>query len=333
MNKLFILKASLGVAATLLLPLAHATTLTKTDYDAGVTRISADYQAQIAACAPLAGNAKDVCVEEAKAVETVARAELEYRYTAKPSDQNKVLVAKAESAFDVATEKCDDKVGNDKDVCVKQAKAIEAKALADAQVGQVKTDAAADRRAADYTVAIEKCDALSGDAKTNCMAAAKANFGKSMSQVDYRAARETHIAARYKKEAAACDALAGNTKDVCVEEAKANERVANAELQYEFTGTASDHNKMMVAKAESGYAVAKEKCDDKAGNDKDVCVKQAEALQTKALADGKIAAAELDAAQAKRDADYNVAAEKCDALSGDAKSSCVAAAKAKFAPH
>jgi len=44
----------------------------------------------------------------------------------------------------------------------------------------------------------------------------------------------------------------------------------------------------------------------------------------------KIGEAEDDASQAKRDADYKVAAEKCDALSGDAKASCSAAAKARF---
>jgi hypothetical protein len=32
---------------------------------------------------------------------------------------------------------------------------------------------------ADYKVAIEKCDALAGDAKASCVAAAKAKFGKS----------------------------------------------------------------------------------------------------------------------------------------------------------
>ena len=32
---------------------------------------------------------------------------------------------------------------------------------------------------ADYKVPIEKCDALAGDAKSSCVAAAKAKFGKS----------------------------------------------------------------------------------------------------------------------------------------------------------
>jgi len=182
MNTYFNLKASLVVAAMLAFPLAQATTLTKADYKAGKTRISEAYKADKAACAPLAANAKDICIEEAKGKQKVALAELEYGHTGKTNDHNKVLVAKAESSYAVAKEKCDDKTGNDKDVCVKEAKAIEVAALADAKmgkkIGEARKDAAEDRRDADYKVATEKCDAMSGDAKASCIAAAKAKFGK-----------------------------------------------------------------------------------------------------------------------------------------------------------
>jgi hypothetical protein len=156
--------------------------MSKADYKAAKTRISADYKNDKAACAPLAANAKDICIEEAKAKEKVARAELEYSYTGKDKDQTKLLVAKAESTYAVAKEKCDDKKGNDKDVCVKEAKATEVAALADAKagkkIGEAKKDAAQDKRDADYKLAVEKCDAMSGDAKASCIAAAKAKFGK-----------------------------------------------------------------------------------------------------------------------------------------------------------
>jgi len=182
MNTHFNLKASLVVAAMLVLPLAQATTMTKGDYQAGKTRISEAYKADKAACAPLAANAKDICIEEAKGKQKVALAELEYGYTGKTKDHNKVLVAKAESNYAVAKEKCDDKAGNDKDVCVKEAKAIEVAALADAKmgkkIGEAKKDAAQDKRDAAFKVAAEKCDAMSGDAKASCIAAAKAKFGK-----------------------------------------------------------------------------------------------------------------------------------------------------------
>ena len=183
MNKTLALKHSLIVAALLALPLAQAATMAKPDYKAAKSQISADYKAAKAACGSMSANAKDICVEEAKAKEKVARAELEYGYTGKAKDQNKILVAKAESTYAVAKEKCDDMKGNEKDVCVKQAKAVEVKALADAKMGkqitEAKTDAAQDKRDADYKVAAEKCDAMTGDAKSSCVAAAKAKFGKS----------------------------------------------------------------------------------------------------------------------------------------------------------
>ena len=182
MHKHFTLKTSFVIASMLVLPVAHAASMSKADYTAAKTRISAEYKSDKAACASLAGNVKDVCVEEAKAKEKVARAELEYGFTGKAGDRTKVAVAKAESAYAVAKEKCDDQAGNAKDVCVKEAKAVETKALADAkmgtEIGEAKKDAAADKRDADYNVAVEKCDALAGDPKSSCIAAAKAKFGK-----------------------------------------------------------------------------------------------------------------------------------------------------------
>ena len=180
MNRNFKLKISLVAGALLAMPLAQA--MSKADYTAAKTRISADYKADRAACASQAGNAKDVCGEEAKAKEKVARAELEYSYSGKPADQTKVLETKAKSAYAVAKEKCDDKAGNDKQVCVQEAKAVETKALADAkmgkQIGEAWKDAAEEKREADYKLAAQKCDALAGDAKASCMAAAKAKMGK-----------------------------------------------------------------------------------------------------------------------------------------------------------
>ena len=170
------------VAAVLLLTTAQAATIPKAEYKASKDRINSEYKTEKAACSSLAGNTKDVCVEEAKAKEKVALAELEYSYTGKPEDRNKALVAKAEANYAVAKEKCDDKAGNDKDVCVKEAKAVEVKALADAKlgkdIGDARKDAADDKRDADYKVAIEKCDAFAGDAKSTCVGAAKSKYGR-----------------------------------------------------------------------------------------------------------------------------------------------------------
>jgi hypothetical protein len=183
MNKQLTFKLSLVMAGLLALPLAQASNMSKADYNTAKARISTGYKAERSACASLAANAKDICIEEASAKQKVARAELEYGYSGKPDDQTKVMVAKAEAAYAVAKEKCDDQAGNSKDVCVKQAKAVEVKALADAkmgqQIGEAKVDASDAKRDADYKVAVEKCDAMAGDAKASCLSAAKVSFGKS----------------------------------------------------------------------------------------------------------------------------------------------------------
>lgn len=175
-------KAPLLLAAMLMLPLAHAATISKADYKADKIRIEDSFKADKVLCASLAGNAKDICVEESKGRQAVARAELEFGYTGKPADRTKVQVVMADSTYAVALEKCDDLAGNVKDVCVTQAKAVRTKSLADAKMGQQVGAAARDsddaKRNADYSVAAEKCDALSGDANTSCIAAAKSRFGK-----------------------------------------------------------------------------------------------------------------------------------------------------------
>jgi len=43
---------------------------------------------------------------------------------------------------------------------------------------EARHDAAADKRDADYAVAKEKCDAMSGNAKEGCVNEAKKRYGK-----------------------------------------------------------------------------------------------------------------------------------------------------------
>ncbi len=156
--------------------------MTKAEYNSAKNEVSADYKSAKAGCSAMSANAKDICMAEAKGSEKVGKAELEARYTGKAKDQNKLMVVKAEAAYAVAKEKCDDKTGNDKNVCVKEAKATEVKAKSDAKltktVKNATTDAMDDRMTADYKVAVEKCDALSGDAKSACVASAKTKFNK-----------------------------------------------------------------------------------------------------------------------------------------------------------
>ena len=176
--------------------------------------------------------------------------------------------------------------------------------------------------------------------------AAGAANEKTMSRDAYKAEKDK-IEAQYKAEKEKCAGQTGNAKDICQAEAKGHEKVAKAELEAHYKNTDRARYEAREAKAEADYDVAKEKCDDLSGNQKDVCVKEAKAAQTKAKADAKVArvsnntgtmktsakTAEVrkDAAEDKRNAEYKVAKEKCDALSGDAKDKCVSEAKLKYA--
>ena len=182
MNKLLTL-SSLTLAALLTVPAAQADTMDKAQYKAAQDSIATTYKTDKAACKSLAGNANDVCTQEAEGKQKIAKAELQYRQSGKAADQAKIATVKADAAHDIAKEKCDDLAGNPKDVCLKEAHAAHIKATADAKVGSVsasaRTDASKDKMDADYKVAAEKCDALAGDAKTACMTAAKARYSKS----------------------------------------------------------------------------------------------------------------------------------------------------------
>lgn len=114
---------------------AQANAMTKGEYSAAKDRIEADYKASKERCDGLAGNAKDVCVSEAKGTESVAKAELEAQYKPTPKNRAKVIEAKADSTYETAKEKCDELAGNTKDVCQKDAKAAHASALRAAKRG------------------------------------------------------------------------------------------------------------------------------------------------------------------------------------------------------
>src|SRR6266571_1999921 len=92
----------------------------------------------------------------------------------------KAAVARADAEYKDAKEACKAKTGHEKDVCLKEAKAMHKKEIADAKAGRtIKTAMATsreDKLEADYKVAKEKCDALSGDAKDSCIQDAKLRY-------------------------------------------------------------------------------------------------------------------------------------------------------------
>jgi hypothetical protein len=126
--------------AAVVFPLLQAAYLAEPVYQAANVRISTDYRADKAACASSAAPARDLCYEQAVARKKVARAELEYGNGGNARDRQKMLEVRAEAAYSVSREICSGIHRDVKDFCLEQAKAVEAKALADA--GQAKPAAA-----------------------------------------------------------------------------------------------------------------------------------------------------------------------------------------------
>lgn len=143
---------------------------------------AASYKAARAQCDAITGNPKDVCIEEAKAarVRTEQEAGAFYKNTLKAYTASRMKIASAN--YDLDKAKCGALAGNDKDVCISQAKATlvatQADAKADKRAIEARTDARDDKRDAEYKVAREKCDAFAGAAKDSCVSSAKSQFGK-----------------------------------------------------------------------------------------------------------------------------------------------------------
>ena len=141
MNKLNITAIAAAIALAFSAGALAAQGMSKDDYKAGTDKIAAEYKSAKAACDSLSANAKDVCVAEASGKQKVAKAELEASNKPGEKTRTAVSIAKAEVDYTVAKEKCDDKAGDDKKVCVKQAKAAETRAKADARPPMKTADA------------------------------------------------------------------------------------------------------------------------------------------------------------------------------------------------
>jgi len=178
-----LLSAVLGAAilasgAAVAAPTAEA----KAAYVQAKDRAEADYKMARAQCDAITGNPKQVCKAEADAarVRTREEASAMYKNTLKAFTESRMKIAAANYTRDKA--KCGALAGNDKDVCLKQAKATRIAAQADARADkkaiEARTDARDDKRTAEYKVALEKCDAYAGAAKDSCVSTAKSQYGK-----------------------------------------------------------------------------------------------------------------------------------------------------------
>jgi hypothetical protein len=119
--------------------------------------------------------------------------------------------------------------------------------------------------------------------KTKAMAVAVAvavgysSIGLAALSKEERKAEESRISAEHKSAKDRCDTLKANARDVCMAEANGANKVALADLEARDKGTLKAQTNARIARVEADYAAAKERCDDMAGNVKNVCVMDASA--------------------------------------------------------
>ena len=154
----------------------------KATYEQARATAEANYKGARARCDLIAGNPHDLCMAEAKAarVRIDEEAEAAYKNTLSAYTQARMKIASAN--FDRDKVRCAAVTGNDRDVCLEQAKATLVAAQADAKADrksiEARLDAREDKLAAEYRVAIEKCDAYAGAVKDQCVSTAKTALRK-----------------------------------------------------------------------------------------------------------------------------------------------------------
>jgi hypothetical protein len=160
---------------------AAPTAEAKVAYAQAKDSAAAAFKTARARCDLIAGNPKDLCVAEAKAerVRAEEEANAAYQNTLKAYTQARMRIAAAN--YDRDKTRCAALTGNEKDVCVEQAKAAliaaQADAKADRKTIEAREEAREDKLTAAYRVALEKCDAFAGAAKDQCVGAAKSTYG------------------------------------------------------------------------------------------------------------------------------------------------------------
>ena len=93
-------------------------------------RIEADAKAAKDACKSMKDNAKDICEAEAKGKEKLAKKELDLKKNPNDKNAQDLEKMKAEVAYEIAKEKCEDMKGAEMASCKKNAKADKDRAVA-----------------------------------------------------------------------------------------------------------------------------------------------------------------------------------------------------------
>jgi len=156
----------------------------------------------------------------------------------------------------------------------------------------------------------------------------------------------------YRAAVTKCDAKSGNDKDVCMAEARLARTRTEADVLSKYNNTPTSRARARTNVADAEYALAKARCDEKSGADKDSCMDNAKSVHTAALADAKAERTERTGATGtsggstatgasgaagttsglvtgtdSRDPAKAAAVDKCAQLGADAKTGCLVETK------
>jgi len=92
-----------------------------------------------------------------------------------------------------------------------------------------------------------------------------------------------------------CDRYAGNPKEVCLAEARAARRIAKTESEARYKATPKAWYDARAARAEAEFEVARERCGERARDQKDTCLAEARAAESRAKAEAKLVRQQAEA--------------------------------------
>ena len=131
MNKPHI-TAILAVTALSFSAGAMAIRMSKSEHKASEKRIEGEYKSALKSCDSFSHNARNICLAEAKRTEKIAKAELNAKYKPSSLATYEAGITRAKADYSVTYAKCNESVGEVKDVCRKNAKTALAGAESDA---------------------------------------------------------------------------------------------------------------------------------------------------------------------------------------------------------
>jgi hyperosmotically inducible protein len=94
-------------------------------------------------------------------------------------------------------------------------------------------------------------------------------------------------AADYMNAHALCETLDADTQPVCIEEAKLVQTRAKGMAELQYRNDARTRQKVNINIANAEYRVAEARCQSRPANEKEVCIRQANALRSVAVANAK----------------------------------------------